>query len=647
MAAEHKLNARSIWMAWKDISFAIGDKEILIGMSGVLTPGHLCGVVGPSGCGKSTLLNILSGRQRSKKRNYDMEGEITVNGKVVNPVKFRTNVAYVMQDDALLFTETPRECLAFSSKLRLPSTVSNEEVDDAVDRMIETLHLEECESTIVGNELVKGISGGERKRTAVGVELITCPRILFLDEPLSGLDSYNAWTLVRSLKSLAEAGVGVVMTLHQPSSEIFHMLDDIVVLHQGEVVYFGPRSSFRDYFTNMGYPCPPKYNPLDHVMLVIQTEPDDKVEQLKASWLSSSLHKALRAQIYALRRKHERGESDLSDSSSDDFPLLPDVDGSDEEDWPGRDEHRANCCKQLCLLTMREFRHLCRDAMSTWATLSMFIFIALMYGWLFFQAGRKEESESTAPNCSDDSFDAVECATRFRNHYTILTVLAFLLMNLLSMAMIKEIPSQRPVFLREYAAKTYSSFSYLLAKTLLEIPKVFMFCTVVYLVSYFLVGLRGNLFLLIVFTWLLCLGVGSMTYCIAAACKSREIAEPLGIIPVIPQVLFAGIFIPVSQVPVSLQWLKYICPLYWAGKALSITEFQYVKDDIEACQSLNVTSWELACPGEATKMSLLEQNGIDLWGSPWIDALILILLFVVFRLLSYFLLIWRGRYVFG
>ena len=105
----------------------------------------------------------------------DIEGKITVGGKVINPVAFRKNIAYVMQDDALMATSSPREALRFSATLRLPQTTPINEIHDLVERLIEELGIKECADTFVGNALIKGISGGQRKRTSIGIELITNP----------------------------------------------------------------------------------------------------------------------------------------------------------------------------------------------------------------------------------------------------------------------------------------------------------------------------------------------------------------------------------------------------------------------------------------------------------------------------------------
>jgi energy-coupling factor transporter ATP-binding protein EcfA2 len=119
----------------------------------------------------------------------------------------------------------------------------------------------------VGGELIKGISGGERKRTSVGVELVTKPALVFLDEPTSGLDSFSAVQLCQVLKKVANAGASVLFTIHQPSSEIFNSFDRLILMNKGRVMFQGPVGQVPDYFSDHGFPSPPNYNPADWVMV--------------------------------------------------------------------------------------------------------------------------------------------------------------------------------------------------------------------------------------------------------------------------------------------------------------------------------------------------------------------------------------------
>jgi ABC-type multidrug transport system ATPase subunit len=171
-------------LSFREASFSVRDKVILRKVSGHVGSNQVCAILGPSGSGKTTLLNVLAGRSSSRPPNVKVSVHMEADGVKTNPVSFRKNVAYVMQDDALMATATPREALLFSATLRL--SVSEEARTKRVEEMLGELDLLGCADVYIGGPLVKGISGGQRKRTAVGVELVTKPGLVFLDEPTSG-----------------------------------------------------------------------------------------------------------------------------------------------------------------------------------------------------------------------------------------------------------------------------------------------------------------------------------------------------------------------------------------------------------------------------------------------------------------------------
>ena len=152
--------------------------------------------MGSSGAGKTSLLNILSDRISKQNGMTDFKGEILINDKIkLDQNVFGSLGAYVMQDDVLYSSFTPREALTFAAKLKLKATLQEQEY--RVEELLTELGLTNCANVHIGSARKKTISGGERKRTAIGVELITDPQLLLLDEPTSGLDSFKALQIVR------------------------------------------------------------------------------------------------------------------------------------------------------------------------------------------------------------------------------------------------------------------------------------------------------------------------------------------------------------------------------------------------------------------------------------------------------------------
>lgn len=144
------------------------------------------------------------------------------------------------QEDVVLGTLTVRETITYSAHLRLPTTLSNEEIKGIIETTIMEMGLVDCADRIIGNWHLRGISGGERKRLSIALEFLVRPRLLFLDEPTTGLDSASAFFVVNALKNVARDGRTVISSVHQPSSEVFALFDDLCLLSGGEIVYFGP-----------------------------------------------------------------------------------------------------------------------------------------------------------------------------------------------------------------------------------------------------------------------------------------------------------------------------------------------------------------------------------------------------------------------
>jgi ABC-type multidrug transport system ATPase subunit len=181
-------------LVWKDVNMTVklpsnGDARekqnfILKNVWGEVPPKQLTAIMGPSGSGKTSLLNVLAGRAQSGAK-VQVEGDIRLDNYSVNPadIGVRKLIAFVAQDDTLQVTATPREAIHFSAKLRLDRTSTDEELDQLTDHMLQELGLERAADTIIGGSLIKGISGGERKRTSLGVELVVRPTLVFADEP--------------------------------------------------------------------------------------------------------------------------------------------------------------------------------------------------------------------------------------------------------------------------------------------------------------------------------------------------------------------------------------------------------------------------------------------------------------------------------
>ena len=196
----------------------------------------------------------------------------------------KSQVGYVTQTDFLLPFLTARETLGYAAELRLPHTIPREERHRRVDDVIMELGLKECADTLVGNEHARGISGGEKRRVSVGVQILTDPPVLCADEPSSGLDAFTAHNVVETLRKLALSGKSVICSIHQPRSDVFAMFDSCLLLSRSQPTFCGPMAAMEGHFAALGFPCPPNTNLADYVVDISSVDPRtpaDEAEGMK------------------------------------------------------------------------------------------------------------------------------------------------------------------------------------------------------------------------------------------------------------------------------------------------------------------------------------------------------------------------------
>ncbi|KAL8934548.1 MAG: hypothetical protein Q9211_005166, partial [Gyalolechia sp. 1 TL-2023] len=238
-------------------------KPILSEVTGKIDRGSLWGVMGSSGAGKSTFVNVLMGKQA-------YTGGVTkINGVPGDMKKYKKIIGYVPQDDIVLPELTVRENILHSARIRLPSTWGESQIRKHVDTLISCLQLAHVKDSLVGNAAKPLISGGQRKRVSIGIELAAAPMALFLDEPTSGLDATSASSIMKTLKELSRLNITVITIIHQPRAEIFESLDSLLLFGKGRVIYQGPEQDVQPYFEDLGFRFPRSANPADTIMDII------------------------------------------------------------------------------------------------------------------------------------------------------------------------------------------------------------------------------------------------------------------------------------------------------------------------------------------------------------------------------------------
>jgi ABC-type multidrug transport system ATPase subunit len=342
-------------------------KTLLHSVSASLRPGSLTAIIGGSGSGKTTLLNTLAERITSPRLSESGSTTFNANAGVHN-----IRHAYVMQQDVLLPTLTVRETLQYSADLRLPPPTTSEARMSIVEEVILELGLKECASTRIGNSQHRGCSGGEKRRTSIGVQMLANPSVLFLDEPTTGLDATSAFQLVRTLKNLAGKGRTVITTIHQPRSEIWELFDNIIILTKGSPVYSGPMKECVPWFESMGFQLPPFVNPAEFVIDIaavdnrtpeLEEETSARVERLKLAWTEESQKRfPLSEKLVDMGRRTRKSDA----------------------------EKHATFTRQVRVLTDRTFKVTYRDPMGMTAAVIEAILMGLVTGYIFFNLSRDQ-----------------------------------------------------------------------------------------------------------------------------------------------------------------------------------------------------------------------------------------------------------------
>ena len=248
--------------------------RVLSEVSAEFKSGRMCAIMGPSGSGKTTLLSVIMG---SVERT---EGTIYINKVPSELSRFKRLIGYVPQEDVMLRQLSVREILMHSAYMRLPKKLSKKQVKDKVLDTINALDLGHVIDTPIGDEEKRGISGGQRKRVNIGMELVAEPSVLFLDEPTSGLDSSTSYEVCRILKDITKAReLTVAAIIHSPSLSSFLSFDDVLLLAKGgRIIYFGPTNKVQAYLYMVGFECPPDVSLPDFIMEVIAGKVSSRID---------------------------------------------------------------------------------------------------------------------------------------------------------------------------------------------------------------------------------------------------------------------------------------------------------------------------------------------------------------------------------
>ncbi|XP_071102104.1 protein white-like [Haliotis cracherodii] len=558
-------------------------------------------------------MNVLTCRNTAQ---YVIKGAVKVNG--VDVGRGINNIsAYVQQDELFIGTLTVREHLIFRAMLRMDQTLSKSARLLRVEEVILEMGLSKCAETQIGTPgRTKGISGGEMKRLSFASEVLTNPPLMFCDEPTSSLDSFMAQSIVQTLQNMASKGRTILCTIHQPSSEVFAMFDQLLLLSEGRKAFMGSSSDALNFFESQGYSCPRNFNPADFYVhaLAVRAEGEgqrrDKVEKLCNAFCQSDTYHQLTDTI-----------TDICKDALENRALSIIV-----EDGNKRDRYRASWIRQLTILLWRSWTCVYRDVALFRTRVIQTVIVALLLGLVYLGQGNDQKSVMNI------------------NGVLFLFIMTHSVTCMFGV--IASFTAEASVFLREYGGGMYSTDVYFLSKTLAEIPILCALPVISVAIFYWLVGLYndGMAFLVCAGAAILFSNVAlSFGYMLSTVSPSVEIALALAPPSLLPMVLFGGMFLNNASTPVYFLWLKYLSWYQYAFEIMAVNQWmniKYLECPATNSTSGNTTETETRCFRDGRDvldyLSFSEDNVL-------LDVVLLVTLLVSYRLVSFFILLFRAR----
>ncbi|KAJ1380934.1 P-loop containing nucleoside triphosphate hydrolase [Sesbania bispinosa] len=527
-----------------------------------------------------------------------LSGKITYNGQPFSgAIKRRTG--FVAQDDVLYPHLTVSETLMFTALLRLPNSLTREEKVEHVERVITELGLTRCRNSMIGGPLLRGISGGEKRRVSIGQEMLINPSLLLLDEPTSGLDSTTALRILNTIKRLASGGRTVITTIHQPSSRLYYMFDKVVLLSEGCPIYYGPASTALEYFSSVGFSTCVTVNPADLLLDLANgigpdskhvTEQSEGLEQerkmVRESLISAyekNIATRLKAEVCSLEVNNYNITKDACTRS----PIKP-------EQWSTSWWHQF---KVLLQRGVRERRYEAFNRLRIFQVIS----VAFLGGLLWWH---------TPESHIQDRVALLFFFSVFWGFYPLYNA-------------VFTFPQERRMLIKERSSGMYRLSSYFLARTIGDLPLELALPTAFVFIIYWMGGLKPDpvTFILSLLVVLYSVVVSqSLGLAFGAILMEIKQATTLASVTTLVFLIAGGYY--VQQIPPFIVWLKYLSYSYYCYKLL--LGVQYNEDDYYECSQGQLC--------KVTDFPPIKSMGLN---HLWIDVSIMALMLVGYRLLAY------------
>ncbi|KAL0957046.1 hypothetical protein HGRIS_003145 [Hohenbuehelia grisea] len=542
-------------------------RHIISGFNGLVKPGEMLLVLGRPSAGCTTLLKALANRRANY---HSVNGSVFYGSFTPSEVDnaYRGDVQYCAEDDEHFATLTTEQTLGFAASLRAPvnqtQQMREEYRTNAVNHLVGALGLAHARKTLVGDASIRGVSGGEKRRISIAEVLSARPSITCWDNATRGLDSSNAIELVKLLrKATTKLSLTTIMSLYQAGNTLYEQFDKVCVIYEGQMAYFGPASSARQYFIDMGYTPAPRQTIAD--FLVAVTDPVARKIRpgipirppQSASEFANYFNLSSRADLNKSERERYISEHGMDRGRRNNVRESADINHEIHvKSWKKESVYLAPLLTQISVVVRRRYQRLLGNVAAVVMNMLFFVFQAIVMGTVFLNS-----PETTSAYFSRGG----------------VLFFALLFATLMAMAEIPSLYSHQAIVAKQRDAALYHPFVEALAYSIIDIP--LSFCTILLfaIVLYFLSGLQRSAeqfftFFLVIFV----MGVTMKTWfrMLAAAFRSQENATSLAGVSLLAFAIYTGYYIPQREMIGALKWISHINPFRYGFEAITTNEFR-------------------------------------------------------------------------
>lgn len=538
-------------------------RDILSGFEGVVQPGEMLLVLGSPGAGCSTLLKTLANHRAEY---HSISGDVHYDSITPEELAkhFRGDVQYCPEDDIHFPTLTVEQTIGFAGKARTPRNrvdYTREQFNGLLTTVLTTVFgLRHAKKTPVGDAMIRGVSGGEKKRVSIAESLATRACVACWDNSTRGLDASTALEFVRALRIATDSmKLSTVVSIYQAGESLFKHFDKVCVIYEGRMAYFGPADKAKDYFLDMGFEPANRQTTPD--FLVAVTDPNGRIPrpgfvnqprtaaEFAQYFIDSKAGKANRAEIEEYTARHvgkEEAANAYKASARAEFAKRS-----------GKyNPYMLTIPQQVAAVMKRKVQIIRGDKLATGLNAFSFVFQALIMGSIFLKM--KEETNA---------------------YFSRGGVLFFALLfsALATMAEIPALYAQRRIVLRHQKAALYHPFVEALAHTLVDVPITIAIISVFAVILYFMTGLQKSadqFFVFVLFILVMAFTMKSWFRAIAAAFKAEATAQTVAGVSILALSIYTGYTIPKPTMIAALSWLTYINPLRYGFEAILTNEFR-------------------------------------------------------------------------